>query len=209
MCLTTSFRKNLGIITEGGNSMYYFLTEERSMKNFLEILLPKLGFDENYRIISFEGKSDLKKSVSRKINASERGSKFIVLIDQDSNDCMRLKQEIREIIEKQSTKVGEIEYRVRIVCHELESWYLGDLFAVDKAFGTKMVQHINKRTYRNPDYYLSNPKQVFLKQTGTIGQIAAAEKMANAMTMEGIKNNQSHSFRVFISTVKGKHFIRY
>jgi hypothetical protein len=206
MCLTTSFRKNLGMITTGGNSMYYFLTEERSMKNFLEILLPKLGFDENYRIVSFEGKSDLKKSISRKIDASERGSRFIVLIDQDSNDCLRLKQEIQEIIERQSSKVEEIEYRVRIVCHELESWYLGDLLAIDKAFGTKMVQHVNKRTYRNPDHYLSNPKQVFLKQIGTIGQIAAAEKMANAMTMEGIKNNRSHSFKVFISTVKQNYW---
>ena len=47
-----------------------FLLEERSMKEFLDILLPKI-LPENvgFRTIPHEGKSDLEKSIKTKLKA--------------------------------------------------------------------------------------------------------------------------------------------
>jgi hypothetical protein len=101
--------------------MYYFLTEENSMKKFLEVFLPKINFDEDYRIVSHSGKSDLKNSIPSKIRASATDSKFIILIDQDSNDCKLLKSEIENIIKAANRVNSEYSYKIRIVCHELES----------------------------------------------------------------------------------------
>jgi hypothetical protein len=76
------------------------------------------------------------------------------------------------------------------------------LSAVDTAFGTSIKGQANKRTYRDPDNTLGNPKQVLKSIIGEKGQTQIAEKMARAMTPEGIKDNTSHSFRVFVETVR-------
>jgi hypothetical protein len=182
--------------------MYYFLTEERSMEKFLKIFLDKIEFNEEYRVVPHSGKSDLKKSIPSKIRSSAKDSKFIILIDQDSNDCKLLKSEIENIIKAANRLNCDFSYKIRIVCHELESWYLGDLSAVDTAFGTSVKGQAHKRTYRDPDNTLGNPKQVLKSIIGEKGQTQIAEKMARAMTPEGIKDNTSHSFRVFVETVK-------
>jgi len=44
-----------------------FLPEERSMKTFLEALLPRLFPDLAFFCIAHEGKSDLEKSIPRKL----------------------------------------------------------------------------------------------------------------------------------------------
>lgn len=67
-----------------------FLLEEPSAKALLETLLPRfLNNDIHFRCISFEGKQDLEKQLTRKIRAYQNNkARFIVLRDQDSNpDC--------------------------------------------------------------------------------------------------------------------------
>jgi hypothetical protein len=183
--------------------VYYFLTEEESMSTFIEVLLPKLGFEKQCRVLPFNGKSDLKTNIRRKIISSAGDSKFIILIDQDTKDCLELKKELLDIAEKAVPANSKIEYKIRIACQELESWYLGDLSAVDIAFGTKLKKKENKIKFRDPDNCFPSPREDFRKAIGKkVGQIAAAEKMAEAMTLDGINNNKSHSFQVFVETVR-------
>lgn len=56
-------------------------------------------------------------------------TRFVVLIDQDSNDCIVLKDRLSGLCQEG----GRENCLVRIVCHELESWFLGDLEAVGQA----------------------------------------------------------------------------
>ncbi len=71
-----------------------FFLEEQSAKEMLDGLLPKL-LDEStsYRCIHFEGKQDLERQLERRLrNWSNPDADFIVLRDQDSADCTRLRR---------------------------------------------------------------------------------------------------------------------
>ena len=175
---------------------YVFLVEERSMKVFLDVLLDKYS-DIIFQVVSHSGKSDLKSSIPRKLKALNGiETMFVVLVDKDYSDCKKLKEEFVSICES----VAHVNFKVRIVCHELESWYLGDLSAVDKAFGTKLSKERNKTRYRKPDER-AHPKEYLLKRINTRGQTDIARKMANAMTPESISENRSHSFHVLLDTL--------
>ncbi|MCM1187949.1 MAG: hypothetical protein NC541_01480 [bacterium] len=101
-----------------------FLLEEQSMKYFLDGLLPRvLPAEIQFITIPHEGKSDLQKSLTAKLKGwNEPNVKFVVVQDQDSNDCKELKEKLLELC-KGSNK----EVLVRIACHELVSWYFGDI----------------------------------------------------------------------------------
>ena len=114
-----------------------FLVEERSMAEVLKVLLPRIlpaswVLDENYFIRPHEGKSDLKRSIPKKLKGfaqhKEQTTGFIIIQDQDSNDCRQLKQELVALCK--ANQAPNIKFLVRIVCHELEAWYLGDMKAI-------------------------------------------------------------------------------
>jgi hypothetical protein len=73
----------------------------------------------------------------------------VILHDQHSHDCVSLKHELVELCRSS----GNYPFLIRIVCKELESWYLGDMEAIEKAYpGFKAQKYKNKRKFRNPDY---------------------------------------------------------
>ena len=77
----------------------------------------------------FEGKRDLDKRLGRKIRGYRKpGAQFMILRDQDSGDCMAIKQQLRGLIPEHRHN----DCVIRIVCRELESFYLGDLRAVEQ-----------------------------------------------------------------------------
>ena len=172
-----------------------FLLEERSMKELLDGLLPKiLPESVSFQTIPHEGKSDLKKSLPIKLKAwNEPDVAFIVVHDQDSNDCMRLKQELKELCTGYGKRV-----LIRIPCHELESWYWGDLAAVSAAYGKDLTALQKRKAYREPDKIV-NPKQELKRFLPKMGQIDGARKIAPHMTIE---SNTSYSFGVFIRGVQ-------
>jgi len=110
-----------------------FLLEEPSAKAMLESLLPRLlQSGTGYRLIPFEGKQDLEKQLVRRIRAYQNHhARFIVLRDQDSHpDCLQLKRRLLDLC-AQTTKAERC--LVRLACTELETFYLGDLQAVETA----------------------------------------------------------------------------
>lgn len=73
-----------------------FLLEERSMKELIDGLIPRILPEEvSFLSIPHEGKSDLEKSIPRKISSwrdADPNVKFVIVHDQDSNNCVELKR---------------------------------------------------------------------------------------------------------------------
>ena len=85
-----------------------FLLEEQSMKYFLDGLLPRILPEEiQFVTIPHEGKSDLQKSLTAQRQGwTEPDVRFVVVQDQDSNDCRELKEKLLELC---IYKTGEIQ----------------------------------------------------------------------------------------------------
>jgi len=132
------------------------LVEEPSMDNFLRVILPKIlpeGYklNDNCFIRPHEGKHDLQKAIPIKARAYKHHHlpvKIIIICDQNSSDCIILKKRLVKSI----TDNCKLPHLVRIVCRELECWYLGDLNAVEDVYPqSKATRYINKAKFRNPD----------------------------------------------------------
>jgi hypothetical protein len=171
---------------------FVFFTEEPSMKILLDGMLPRLMPEskEPPIVISHRGKSDLKRSLRNKLRSWQGAAQFIVLHDQDSNDCITLKQELNALCPR------EKDVLIRIVCRELESWYLGDFEALSLVYGQDFNHYAGKSKFRKPDQ-LNNAKEELQKILGNLGYqpLAHAKQIAPHLRLEG---NQSASFNVFL-----------
>jgi hypothetical protein len=176
-----------------------FFLEELSAKALLEILLPRFIPEDKFvfRFVPFEGKQDLEKQLVRRIRGWRTpNTHFVVLRDQDSAECKDVKQRLLELC----AEAGRPDTMVRVACRELESWYLGDLKAVEKAFCIKNLASKQKqKKYRNPDA-LGNPIQELERITNKKYQKVSGSRAIGLLL--DIHNNRSPSFQVFVSGVK-------
>ena len=176
--------------------MIVLLTEEKSIAECLKIIIPQLwpGSTEgvDWSVLSFQGKSDLKKSIPKKMRGWNYGNPhFVILQDNDGGDCIAVKRELYNI----SYQHSEF-FHVRIVCQELESWLLGDLEAIRQACPQKKIQ--NRAKFRNPDN-LGNASQELERLINTKAKIQRATKISQHFDLT---KNKSKSFNVFIRTLK-------
>jgi len=173
-----------------------FFLEEQSAKVMLEGLLPRLLPETvSFRCIAFEGKQDLEKQLPKKLKAwLAPDSHFVVLRDQDSGDCYQIKERLLDICHE----AGKPNTLVRIACHELESWYLGDLNAVEKSIGPKGVSAKQlKRKYRNPDT-LANASEELKKVSRQYQKIGGSRKIGKYLSLH---DNTSTSFCMFVKGI--------
>ncbi len=175
-----------------------FFLEEPSAKEFLKGLLPKFISDEialDYKI--FEGKQDLHKNLKHILRGWRKSDRlFLILRDQDSNDCIQIKNEITEI----ANEVTRYPFIVRIACRELESFYLGDLNAVEQGLTISgLSKKQNQAKFRNPDA-ISNPSKELSSMTSDLYQkIAGSRAISPHMSLT---SNKSNSFRTLISGIR-------
>jgi hypothetical protein len=175
-----------------------FLLEEESMKALLEVLLPKmLPLGTGFLCIAHEGKQDLEKSIPRKLRGWQNpDAVFVIVRDKDGADCIEIKKRLVNLCQQ----AGRSDSLVRIACHELESWFLGDLAAVEKSFNIKrLAEQQRNRKYKEPDK-LSNASEELEKLVKGYRKVSGAKKIAACMTID---KNYSHSFNCFISGVSG------
>ncbi len=114
--------------------------------------------------------------------------------DNDNGNCRALKERLRQLC-REGRRDDTV---IRIVCQELEAWYLGEPNAMADAFGHDNLRNIgNRAPYRNPD---TRPKPSSDVQTlvPEFQKIAGARIMAQHLTRE---NNRSHSFAVFVDGI--------
>lgn len=175
-----------------------FFLEEPSARAMLEGLLPGLVSDSvNTRFIVFEGKQDLEKQLEHRIRGwRSPDSKFVIIRDQDSGDCHTIKA---RLVEK-CAAAGHPDALVRIACRELESWYLGDLSAVAKAFGLPAIERrASEAKFRDPDR-LNNPAQELISLTqGRYQKIAGSRALGPLLNANA---NVSPSFKVLLAGLR-------
>jgi hypothetical protein len=172
--------------------------EEPSAREMLAGLLPRvLPKDMVFRCVVFEGKQDLEKRLPGKLRGWQApDTLFVVLRDKDQGDCVEIKDRLVRIC----NEAGRPETLVRIACHELESWYLGDLAAVEKGLAIGgLARHRLKAKYKNPDR-LANPAQELQRLTGNRYQkVSGSRSIGPYLEANG---NASHSFSVFVSGIR-------
>ena len=170
-----------------------FFLEEISTQVMLESLLPRIIPDGySFQFVVFEGKSDLEKRLVMRLRQWKKPDCcFIVLRDQDSAVCTEVKATL-----KQKCQDGQHpEALVRIACPELESWYLGDLLAVEHGLNLPgLGRYQQKARFRNPDT-LPNSARILKKLTNNRYQkVAGSREIGKYLEVD---RNQSHSFQVF------------
>lgn len=177
-----------------------FLLEEPSAKAMLESLLPRmLNGDTKVRCIPFEGKQDLEKQLMRRIRAyqNER-ARFIVLRDQDSHpQCEVVKNRLLALCAESGKATRCL---VRIACRELESFYLGDLQAVEQALEMDgLVRHQPSRKFREPDGLGSPSRELKVLTGNRYEKVAGSRAIGRYLQLD---NTRSASFRNLIAAIR-------
>jgi hypothetical protein len=174
-----------------------FFLEERSAQVMLEGLLPKIiPSTIRCRYIVFEGKQDLEKQLVKRMRGYRvPEARFVVLRDKDSEDCREVKARLagkcREALHPDSL--------VRVACHELESWYLGDLSAVEAGLGmTGLGRHQHKTPFVHPDD-LASPSRKLQSIAPSYQKVGGSRAIGPHLDPD---NNQSQSFRVFVAGIR-------
>ena len=174
-----------------------FLLEEPSAKEMLSGILPQLlEPDVQPQYIVFTGKQDLEKRLVQRVRYWVKpNSKFVVIRDQDSGDCRAIKQ---GLVEKLSS-AGQPEALVRIACHELEAFYLGDLAAVETGLSCAGLASLQtKAKFRNPDT-LANASQELMKHA-TYQKLSGSRAIAPHLKLDG--SNRSRSFNTLVTGLR-------
>ncbi len=174
-----------------------FLLEEPSMRELLEGLLPRLIPGVAYTLVAHEGRTDLRRSIPRKLRAwaTGRPPHFVIVHDQDAADCRRLKRELVQLCRD----AGREDVLVRIVCRELESWVLGDLAALERALGARtLARRQDTRKFRDPDR-LARPEQELRRMVPEYRKVSGARAVGPLLALD---RNRSRSFQVFVAGVR-------
>lgn len=177
-----------------------FLLEEPSMRVLLDGWLPRLfpGWvdGQHFQCVPHEGKSDLDRSIQRKLAAWRiPGDCFVIVRDNDNANCIDLKARLRALC----TQGGRPETLIRLVCQELESWYLGDLAALAAAFDTpKADTSAQRKRFVDPDTW-QKPSVEVKRLVPAFQKISGARAMAAQLCPE---QNCSRSLQTFVSGVR-------
>ena len=169
------------------------------MKILLDGLIPRLlpGTVEgqHFLCVQHEGKSDLDRSIPRKLSAWRfPGDRFVIVRDNDNANCIQLKARFQAVCEAN----GRPETLVRLVCQELESWYVGDLHALASAFeNPKLNTPALRKRFANPDEW-QKPSIEISRLIPAFQKGSGARIMAARLSGTG---NSSHSFKIFVTGV--------
>jgi len=164
------------------------------LKGLVSRILPE---DIEVDYVVFEEKSDLEKRLPMKLRAWRRPvCGFIVLRDQDAGDCVEIKKRILDSCPIRESMV----VLIRIACHELESFYLGDLAAVEKGLGIRGLERKqDRRQFREPDRF-PNPSFELKRLTGQKYQkIAGSRSIGPHLNPD---KNRSVSFLHLVAAIR-------
>lgn len=175
-----------------------FFLEEPSAKEMLAGVLPRI-LPENIllRFIVFQGKQDLEKNLKKKLRGWRLpDSVFVVMRDQDSGDCKTIKTRLLDLCRE----AGREGVLVRVACRELESFYLGDLVAVEKGLDLKGLKERQKvKKFRNPDTLANPADELFMLTRNSYDKVAGSRAIAPFLSLE---SNCSKSFNVLLSGIR-------
>lgn len=181
------------------NGRIVFLLEEPSMKTLLLGLLPRFfpGWveHEHYLCIPHEGKSDLDKSIPIKLKAWRVPcDRFVIVRDNDNANCVDVKARLLAVCKAN----GRPDTLVRLICQELESWYIGDIEALVQGFGPMLDTPTLRKRFVEPDTW-QKPSKDLERLIPEFQKGSGARLMGQHLRETG---NLSHSFNVFVDGLK-------
>jgi len=172
------------------------MLEEPSAREMLKALLPRILPDIEVRYLIFEGKQDLEKHLEKRLRGwNVPDTRFLILRDQDSGDCHIVKDRLTALCRTS----GKHAWLVRIACRELESFYLGDLTAVEKGLQLSGIARIQgRKKYRDPDRLGVPAKELERLTAGRYQKIAGSRAIAPNLRLDA---NTSRSFNTLIAGI--------
>lgn len=176
-----------------------FLLEEPSAKDALQAWVPTwLPAHVTPHYLVFQGKQDLeKRMVLRMRHWLLPNSRFIVLRDQDSGDCRKVKASLVE----RCHVAGRPDAVVRIACRELESFFVGDWQAVSQAFCRPELARLSgKAAYRDPDT-IGSPSQELARRLNGYQKRDGARRIAPLVDPERNRSRSFHALRTAVLTM--------
>ena len=182
----------------------HIFVEEPSIALVLNKILPKvIPGNTNFRVYAHQGKQDLERALKTTAPSISKtpGARIIISRDQDAEDCVAVKEKLHELV------VNKIRcpFKIRIVCKELESWFLGDLNAVESAyprFRSELI--LNRAELLNVDL-ITKPSSKLLaiipnyQKREYLPKIETAERIAPFLDVD---NNKSTSFNNMLKAIK-------
>jgi len=170
-----------------------FFLEEPSAKEMLKGLLPSMIPEYiQVRYVTFQGKQDLEKQIVKKLRGWRTPDTFFVILrDQDNGNCV----EIKENLMNKCREAHRDNTMVRIACTELESFYLGDLKAVEDGLGIPgIAEKQSLKKFQSPDS-INKPSEELRKITnGKYQKISGSRAIGKHLKYDG--SNLSYSFNV-------------
>jgi hypothetical protein len=184
------------LIAPGTEHIVFFL-EGPSEQDFLKAFLPAFLPDQitlHYQV--FQGKQDMEKRLALRIRGwRQANTRFVVLRDQDSGDCMAIKKGLQHIC----ASAGQPHAVVRIACRELETFFVGDWAAVALAFDMPALAKLSaKAMYRQPDA-LGSPSGELKKHVAQYQKRDGARRIALHLDPA---RNKSRCFGVFMRSIQ-------
>lgn len=178
--------------------MLVLLTEEESLEAFVDVLIRRIFPDAvegvDWLVLDFRGKADLQRNVARKMRSWGYGDPYFVITrDNDGGDCRRLKRRLTEL----ATPTGK-PFKVRIVCQQLESWFMGCPDAVQRAYPDRDIEaEARSAKWRSPDR-ATNAPDIVASATDDRTKVSRARRVAAHFDPSGCT---SSSFQVFWRTI--------
>jgi hypothetical protein len=177
-----------------------FFLEELSAKVMLEgFIRSHFNYDPaefNFQYRVHEGKQDLENHLERRIKYWKTpDTVFVVMRDQDSGDCLAIKKSLKV----KCNAAGQPDSIVRIACHELESFYLGDPAAIEKGLEIhNLIKHDRRKLFRQPDSIDQPSKKLAHITKNKYQKIDGSRKIAPFLNPA---INTSKSFNVLYRTL--------
>lgn len=176
-----------------------FCLEEPSAKAMLEGVLPRLllnGVNAKYMV--FEGKQDLHKQLVRRLRHWQQpDTRFVVMRDQDSGDCQEIRRQLIELCHE----AGRPDALVRVACRELESFYLGDLAAVEAGLLLKgIAKKQTNRKFREPDALANAAEELGKLTRNTYQKLSGSRSIGPHLRLDG--SNTSSSFKALVDGIQ-------
>lgn len=202
------------------------LCEEPSAAAALNLLMPRiLAAADTFRVLDLQCKSQLLAALPARLRAYaqrlcfEPDLRVLVLIDRDRADCKTLKQTLEQAAQAAGLQtltaarpgagrapVGPFQLVSRVVCEELEAWFLGDPAAVEQAYPNARRGHFERNHLRDPDNVKGGTWEALQRTLrkgryypAGLAKIQAARDIAPHLDLA---RNVSPSFQAFVAGVR-------
>ena len=156
------------------------------------------------KVLPHQGFKDLEKSAPRKLAAwANSNARFLILRDNDNADCVERKARLLNLV---SRYPAASRCKIRIVCQELEAWFLGDLNALRRSGLMATTFNAGQTTvpYRDPDG-ISEPVAKLDRCTKRDVEVARQKRTVAASIAPHLNpdDNASESFRQTVAALRG------